>query len=86
MYTSSQYICEVDVVSVDFQKEFDEIKHYVLLSKFNYLEMSSNLQRLLESYLIAKEQYVYYKGYKCATLYPSSGVPQWCKLGPLLIL
>lgn len=54
-----QNICEVlderwqvDVVYLYFQKAFNHINYYELLSKLNYFRISSNLIRLLESYLI----------------------------------
>lgn len=42
---------QLDVIYTDFQKAFDKVNHEILLKKFSNYRLSSNLLRLLKSYV-----------------------------------
>lgn len=77
---------QVDVVYTDFQKAFDKIDHYVLLSKLDQIGLSESLLTLIKSYIFERTQFVHYGGANSFSFSPSSGVPQGSNLGPLLFL
>ena len=68
------------------QKAFDQIDHYILLNKLNAVGLSDNLLSLISSYLIGRELFVEYGGYRSKIYIATSGVPQGSNLGPLLFL
>lgn len=89
----TQYISEaldlqrqVDVIFTDIQKAFDQIDHYLLLSKLKAIGVSETLLPLMKSYLIDRIQFVEYGGYRSESFTATSGVPQGSNLGPLLFL
>lgn len=90
MCALSQYICELlderlqaDVVYFNF---FDEIDHYILLTKPSCFVISANLIQLFQSYGIGRKQYVYQEGLKSITFSHTSVVPQGSNIGQLLFL
>ncbi|KAJ8934214.1 hypothetical protein NQ318_021639 [Aromia moschata] len=65
----TQYIAEaldchgqVDVIYTDIQKAFDQIDHFLLLSKLSNIGFSFNILTLMESYLLGRRQFVEYGG------------------------
>ncbi|CAH0558572.1 unnamed protein product [Brassicogethes aeneus] len=59
----TQYVAEgidnrdqIDVIYTDFKKAFDQIDHFVLMSKLEQIGFSNNLIKLFESYLINRKQ------------------------------
>lgn len=77
---------QTDIIYTDFSKAFDRVDHYKLLLKLNNLGFSDNLLRLVESYLMKRQQYVVYKGVRSNLFDSPSGVPQGSNLGPYLFL
>lgn len=64
-----------------FKKTFDQIDHFVLISKMDCRCFSQDLLNLFKSYLSDRHQSVEYIGVKSYT-----GVPQGPNLGRLLYL
>nr|CAI5827926.1 unnamed protein product [Callosobruchus analis] len=79
-------LSQVDVIYTDFQKAFDSIDHFLLLSKLRSVGLSNGLVSLIHSYLRDRIQRVEYGGYTSVSYVPTSGVPQGSNLGPLLFL
>ncbi|KYB24594.1 hypothetical protein TcasGA2_TC030943 [Tribolium castaneum] len=91
--TLTQFISEalnrrsqVDVIYTDFQKAFDQIDHYILLSKLNTFGFSDSLVSLIKSYLFHRRQRVRYNNFLSNEFITTSGVPQGSNLGPLIFL
>lgn len=89
----TQFLCDsldaggqVDVVFTDIQKAFDQIDHYLLLSKLEAFGFSQNLIHLFRFYLTSRVQFVEHGGYRSQTYIATSGIPQGSNLGPLLFL
>lgn len=89
----SQYISEsldrggqVDVVYTDFQKAFDQVDHYVLLTKLANIGFSATLCTLFKSYLECRQHFVKYSGVASKTYISTSGIAQGSNLGPILFL
>ena len=86
----AQFLCEsldrgnqVDVIYTDFSKAFNRLDHSTLISKLDNFSFSYPLLRLIQSYLLNRHQFVQYRGYKCASFWQKSGVPQESILGTL---
>lgn len=77
---------QVDVIYTDIQKAFDQIDHYLLLSKLESFGFSDTLILLFTSYLFCREQFVEHGGHRSRNYIATSGVPQGSNLGPLLFL
>lgn len=77
---------QVDVIYTDFRKAFDQIDHYILLSKLNQMGISDGLLQVLQNYLLNRTLVVQYGGFTSSSFIPTSGVPQGSNLGPLLFL
>lgn len=75
---------QVDVVYTDFQKAFDRINHFILLSKLEALGLSDGLVSLFRSYLFDRSFFVQYEGFGSSVFNVTSGVPQGSNLGPFL--
>lgn len=83
----SQYLDsqgQVDVIYTDIQKAFDQIDHFLLLSKLKDIGFSDSLTSLVKSYLFDRQQFVEYGGFSSKLYIAKSGVPQGSNLGPLL--
>lgn len=76
----------IDVAYLDFAKAFDRLDHSVLLLKLDSFGFSSDLLKLMSSYLDQRKQYVVYKHATSTSYLATSGVPQGSNLGPLLFL
>lgn len=75
---------QCDTIYTDFSKAFDQLDHGILLSKLRSSGFSTNLVRMLRSYLVDRKQFVLLRGHKSDLISASSGVPQGSVLGPLL--
>ena len=89
----AQYVSEiidnrgqVDSIYMDISKAFDQIDHFILLSKLKAYGFSDQLISFFREYLTKREQRVRYRNFYSSPIYPTSGVPQGSNLGPLLFL
>ena len=80
---SGLYVCGI---FVDLEKAFDTVNHNILCEKLNHYGLRGNVNKLFQSYLSNRSQYVSIKGYDSETRNISCGVPQGSSLGPLLFL
>ena len=80
---SGSYVCGV---FVDLEKTFDTVNHNILCNKLNYYGLCGNVNRLIQSYLADRKQYVSINGFESNLSNISCGVPQGSSLGPLLFL
>lgn len=90
----SEYVAEaineksqVDVIYTDFQKALDTVDHLIVLQKIRCCDgFSSSLISLFKSYLIGRQQYVWYQNFPSYNFVSNSGIPQEPNLGPLFFL
>ena len=80
---SGQYVCGI---FVDLEKAFDTVNHQILCEKLNYYGLRGNVNRLIQSYLSNRKQFVSINGFDSDLRNLSCGVPQGSSLGPLLFL
>ena len=71
-------------VFIDLEKAFDTVNHMILIDKLAYYGFRGVTQKLIESFLTSREQYVSINGYDSDELDVACGVPQGSTLGPLL--
>ena len=77
------YVCGV---FVDLEKAFDTVNHKILCDKLNYYGLRGNINKLIQSYLANRNQYVSLNGFDSEIKNLNIGVPQGSSLGPLLFL
>lgn len=77
---------QVDVVYTDFSRAFDRISHPVTLQKLLNVGFDQSLCKFFESYLMKREYFVAYGGFRSEPYVALSGVPQGSNLGPLIFL
>ena len=80
---TGHYVCGV---FVDLEKAFDTVNHNILCEKLNYYGLRGNVNKLIQSYLGNRKQYVSLNGIDSETKNLNCGVPQGSSLGPLLFL
>ena len=77
------YVCGI---FVDLEKAFDTVNHQILCEKLNNYGLRGNVNKLIQSYLANRKQYVSLNGFDSQYKIVSCGVPQGSSLGPLLFL
>jgi hypothetical protein len=77
---------QLDVIYTELEKAFDNINHFLLISKLKSYGISDPLLSWLSYYLINRTQVVNYKKYISDSINVSSGVPQGDHLSLLLLL
>ena len=73
-------------IFIDLEKAFDTVNHKILVDKLNQYGLRGNVNKLIESYLSNRKQYVSIKGFDSNIQDVDCGVPQGSSLGPLLFL
>jgi retron-type reverse transcriptase len=78
-----EYVCGI---FVDLEKAFDTVHHEILCEKIKAYGLRGNINKLLQSYLSNRKQFVSINGYDSEVKNITCGVPQGSSLGPLLFL
>ena len=73
-------------IFIDLSKAFDTIDHQNLLKKLDNCGIRGIANKLIESYLSNRKQYMEFLGEKSSKLFVECGVPQGSVLGPLLFI
>ena len=68
------------------EKAFDTVNHKILCDKLDFYGLRGNINKLLQSYLSNRKQYVSLNGFDSEVKDVNCGVPQGSSLGPLLFL
>ena len=77
------YVCGI---FVDLEKAFDTVDHKILCEKLKHYGLRGNVNKLIQSYLTNRKQYVSLNGFDSEIRNIECGVPQGSSLGPLLFL
>ena len=80
---SGNYVCGI---FVDLEKAFDTVNHRILCEKLEYYGLRGNVNKLIQSYLTNRKQFVSINGFDSNLREILCGVPQGSSLGPLLFL
>ena len=73
-------------IFIDLEKAFDTVNHKILCEKLNFYGLRGNVNKLIQSYLVNRKQYVSLNGFDSEIQNLTCGVPQGSSLGPLLFL
>ena len=76
----------VCAIFIDLEKAFDTVNHKILVDKLKHYGLRGNVNKLIQSYLSNRKQYVSIKGFDSVILNVECGVPQGSSLGPLLFM
>ena len=76
----------VSGIFVDLEKAFDTVSHDILCRKLEFYGIRGNVNKLFQSYLSNRKQYVSIDGFNSDVKNVKCGVPQGSSLGPLLFL
>ena len=80
---NDHYVCGI---FVDLEKAFDTVNHKILCDKLDFYGLRGNVNKLLQSYLSNRKQYVSLNGFDSRVKDVTRGVPQGSSLGQLLFL
>ena len=72
-------------VYLDLSKAFDSLSHKILLDKIKHLGITGLAYKLLQSYLLNRQQCVAFKNCRSDLKFINDGVPQGSILGPNVI-
>ncbi|KAG1652362.1 RNA-directed DNA polymerase from mobile element jockey [Nymphon striatum] len=78
--------CTPLTLFLDLSKAFDTIDYDILLNKLHYYGITGNSNKLIESYIRNRKQYVDIEGMESPQKTITRGVPQGSILGPLLFI
>ena len=73
-------------IFVDLQKAFDTVEHKILIQKLNFYGIRGTANKLFESYLSNRTQFVQIRNSVSEVAEIKHGVPQGSVLGPLLFI
>ena len=59
-----------------YQKNFDTVKHSIVITKLNHHGIGGNVRESFKSYLSHREQFVIVNGHASISLQLNCGVPQ----------
>ena len=76
----------IDVVYLDFAKEFDKVDHQILMKKIHQFGIRGKLHTWIKNFIGNRYQQVIVEGKLSRKEKVISGVPQGTVLGPLLFL
>ena len=77
---------QIDMIILDFSKEFDTVPHCRLLMKPKFYHIENQVIHWIEKWLTVRKQRVLLDGKLSDYVPVSSGVPQGTVLGPLMFL
>jgi hypothetical protein len=77
---------QIDVIYTDFEKAFDKVPHYRLISKLRSYHINEEIIEWIKAYLLNRVQRVNIKGCYSKWANVISGIPQGSILGPISFL
>ena len=75
---------QTDLIIIDFSNEFNTVPHKKLLFKLRKYGIIGNINKLIQSFLVHRNQQVIVEGESSKPCNVDTGVPQGSVLGPLL--
>jgi len=86
IYTAVEAKEFIMLLSVDFRKAFEIIRHDILIEKLEHIGIRGFTLDWFKSYLNSRSHQTVVNGVLSETLYTKTGVPEGSTLGPLLFL